>query len=316
MSFNIDNDTITIGERVFDVDRANGDNGSDTFTIESIEGLVGEIGFEQYIESWMSPRSDVDGLLGKMVTWHRDYILADGKHDEHRPQGIDFEVNCERCEGSGYDPERFDLTRRERYGRVKIGSGTEAAMTSEAAILNDKPVDGTLYLVEESTCTACEGEGTFDHGPVEWAKREHGARVVLPLDFYEHSGITMSAGTFGRRSGYPFNCPWDSGIVGIIFDTAETREECGWENRTDEEIEADLRAEVEIYARFLEGIVTYYSVEDEETGYSDGCGGFIGWEKESGMLEEMFSSLENALEKRLMEMGERAEWAARDTVTT
>jgi hypothetical protein len=38
--------------------------------------------------------------------------------------------------------------------------------------------------------------------------------MVLPMYMYDHSGITIST--------KPFNCPWDSGQIGIIFCRLET----------------------------------------------------------------------------------------------
>jgi hypothetical protein len=106
---------------------------------------------------------------------------------------------------------------------------------------------------------------------------------------------------------------WDTSMVGFIFDTADRVKECMGDDATDEQIEAALESEVQVYARWLEGDVTYYTVEDDETGFVEGCGGFIGDSDECE--RQCFSDMETAIEKRLAELDERAEMAARDIET-
>jgi hypothetical protein len=107
----------------------------------------------------------------------------------------------------------------------------------------------------------------------EHLEKEEGALHILPLFLMDHSGLTMSTGSFG--------CPWDSGQVGFIYTTAEKMKEMG----TDEDnIEACLKAEVETYSQYLSGDVWGYvlyelktcdlgHVHKEET---DSCWGFYG----------------------------------------
>lgn len=289
-SYDIKADTVTVNGKTYDVERENCRDGmSELLTIEDFPGLEAHIGYEQYIEDFMNPRADVDGILGIMVTSHRDYILGGGKHDVQIGRDDDpFEIDCDACDNTGYVPAHSE------HAADKADDGDE---------------DG------EVTCGKCGGEGIVRMSPVEWAKTVHGARVVLPLYLYDHSGISMRAGTFGTRPGYPYDCQWDSSMVGIIFDSTETREECGWEKKTDDEIEAELRQEIEIYDVYLRGDVRYYSVEDSETGYDDGCGGMLDLDSDAYVEDETFSSLARAVVDRLAEIDERAEWAARDTVT-
>lgn len=106
--------------------------------------------------------------------------------------------------------------------------------------------------------------------------------VELPLYLYDHSGITMSTGSF--------SCSWDSGQVGFIYMTALeiSREFAG------SEILARMRLqqEVEDYDQYLRGEVYGYIIERkmpcghwEET---DSCWGFFGDPRESmkGSLPE------------------------------
>jgi hypothetical protein len=69
---------------------------------------------------------------------------------------------------------------------------------------------------------------------------------------------------------------WDSGQVGVIFDTAETRKQCGLENATERDIENALREEVRIYDEYLRGQVYSFIVIDADGEHVDSCSGFLG----------------------------------------
>lgn len=97
--------------------------------------------------------------------------------------------------------------------------------------------------------------------------------IWLPLFLYDHSGISMST----SRS-YPFNDPWDSGQVGIIYvDKATIRKEYSvkhiFKNTLDKALNC-LRGEVETYDKFLTGEVYGYVIEDEQGNNIDSCWGF------------------------------------------
>jgi hypothetical protein len=300
MDIDIEHDTITLDGVTYDIDRENIENGEKLTVMLDDEpvfpGLEATMTNETYIEEFHNPRSDCDGILGVMLTWHDRYTLGGGKWDEQARGGPDFEVECPVCEGSG-ELTVFTL---------------DGDLIEDCEALHLENSVGP-FMIRLPDCAWCDGEGRIDLHPVEWAKKEHGARVVKPLHFYEHSGITISAGTFGANPGYPFNCPWDSGIVGIVFDTELSRDECGWSDKSDDEIDAELNLEIEVYASYLEGDVRCYDVEDETSGYMDACGGFIG--PKGGCEEECFCSLGNAIKKRVNEDNERSYWLAREVVT-
>lgn len=130
-----------------------------------------------------------------------------------------------------------------------------------------------------------------EHGPritTRWLKIFKGATVVLPLGLIDHSGISMYVGA-GAHWCDPGG--WDSGLVGLIFDTPETRERTGVKP---ENVEQALRTEVEVYDQYLRGEV-YYGVHLTPTGelvetdvdgdtvhghtyQEDACGGFLGYD--------------------------------------
>jgi hypothetical protein len=102
--------------------------------------------------------------------------------------------------------------------------------------------------------------------------------VILPLYLYDHSGITMSTSRF--------SCPWDSGQVGYIFvPLKRAREEFRDmpDNELREKAREALRAEVEVYDKYISGQVFMFLIEDEDGEIVDSCGGFF--DRES--LEDM-----------------------------
>lgn len=111
-------------------------------------------------------------------------------------------------------------------------------------------------------------------------RAEQDATVVLPLYLLDHSGLAMRA---GRSFADVDPGQWDSGLVGFIFDTAETRELTGV---GPEHVEQALRAEVNEYDQWLQGDVWAYVIErrqccdlgHEHWEHVDSCGGFIGWD--------------------------------------
>lgn len=96
----------------------------------------------------------------------------------------------------------------------------------------------------------------------------------LPLYLYDHSGITMSTGSF--------SCPWDSGQVGYIYLEKERfLKETGYgftkmTKKAKEKLYELLRGEVETYDQYLTGQVYGFRVEDESGSIVDSCWGFYG----------------------------------------
>lgn len=130
----------------------------------------------------------------------------------------------------------------------------------------------------------------------DFIEKECNAVAVLPLRLYDHSGISIST-----SSGYPFNCPWDSGMVGFIYATREAVEKMnGWKKMTKRRVAKVveiLESEVKVYDQYLRGDVYGFilkkpartcpecghEVEDEA---DDSCWGFFGSDhKESGLLD-------------------------------
>ena len=91
----------------------------------------------------------------------------------------------------------------------------------------------------------------------------------MPLYLYDHSGITISTGSF--------SCPWDSGQVGWVYaDRKMIEEEYGkCDKNSMTRTREVLELEVNTYDDFLTGqcFGFRYFVEEDEV---DSCWGFLG----------------------------------------
>ena len=94
-----------------------------------------------------------------------------------------------------------------------------------------------------------------EHGRVprevveRWLRIFYGATEVVWLGLIDHSGLSMYAG--GGPS--PFDPGgWDSGTVGLIFDTPKTRETTGIDTAL---VAEALRTEIKVYDAYLQGQV-------------------------------------------------------------
>lgn len=147
--------------------------------------------------------------------------------------------------------------------------GGEYANPREWDNLGVMACDYRGYSLGDEEANLGQYEGTLNDYLRELVE-ERGATVILPLFVYEHSGITMSAGSNvaesvtaadvaarGRFIGD--DAGWDTSTVGFIFDTTETREACG---TPPERIEDALRGEVATYAQYLEGDIVGWVVRD------------------------------------------------------
>lgn len=203
-------------------------------------GMTVEI---HYDEDSVNPRTDFDGQLGVMFCDYDRYELGDYDAPDPRNQT----VTCDKCDGEGRVPN----------------------------ILPDG-LRSTLDPYIE--CERCEGSGEVESPIIEYLQREYGARVVLPLVLYDHSGITMRVGSGWRSSGQFVgdDAGWDTSLVGVIFDTAETRDAYAVEDWTDEQIEKSLRAEVAQYDSHLTGECYGYIVKFPSGEEYDSCWGFLG----------------------------------------
>lgn len=191
-------------------------------------------------------------------------------------------------------------------------------------VLGDKDTPDPRPAVEER---AEEIHASFEAHLVKHLQ-ENGARVILPLFLYDHSGVSISAGgrldtgadDFDRTGRHPFDSAgWDTSSVGVIYDTEETRKECGLaDDVTDEEIERQLREEVVYYNAYLTGQVFCYAVEDADGEHLDSCGGFLEADvhsEDAYVRVQAREAAEYAAAEISKERAEAAYWLAREVIT-
>lgn len=123
-----------------------------------------------------------------------------------------------------------------------------------------------------------------------WTRRvkaQYGATVVLPIWHYTHSGMTIRT-----APSNPFHCRWDSGLMGLIFDTPQGIRDCwGTDNPANKPptragIKSALTGEVEVYNTWLSGDVYGYVIEDADGDEVDACWGFYGIDDVKEQAEE------------------------------
>ena len=120
--------------------------------------------------------------------------------------------------------------------------------------------------------------------------------VILPLFLYDHSGITMSTGSF--------HDPWDSGQVGWIYATKKDVRESFMVNRVTKSILERatklLQSEVDTYDQYLRGDIYGYEVIDKITGEDlDSCWGFYGIEDVREQATEAAKYAQTAKQKEM-----------------
>lgn len=96
--------------------------------------------------------------------------------------------------------------------------------------------------------------------------------VVLLLQIYDHSGVTMYVTSDGTKQDR-----WDSSNVGFIYVTAEkVKGEWGDGPDAKEKAESCLKAEVTEYDKYLRGTIYGYQIEDADGDPIESCWGIYG----------------------------------------
>lgn len=222
----------------------------------------------------MNPRTEYDNV-GTMVCFHRRYNLGD-KHDYSSPD--DFLSSLVRNNvpekdivsfvkaGKGNVFVQYDRQEKDYSVSEQTKNGWKYSFSTDKERIADDVIDmlsfdDCLSLLEKSV-------------------------VILPLYLYDHSGITMSTGSF--------NDPWDSGQVGWIYCTKEHAEKelntkgKGWKQAA---IDC-LESEVQTYDYYIMGDVYGFTIEEQtdseadEWEETDSCWGFIGDTLENSGIDE------------------------------
>ena len=215
--------------------------------------------------------------VGTMVCWHGRYDLGD---EQPKEDPSEYKLNLLRGDAA-FD--RADAW----FDRILAGGDDDAVARARLHWIAAR--DGAM---------------------------ERSGLIMLPLYLYEHSGITISTGSF--------SCRWDSGQVGFIYCTmAKARKEWGEKYNpgiTDKEIRAKaiacMKSEVKTYAAFLEGHVVGYIAEDPYGKQINSCWGYYPEEDDYAYaIREAKSDIDHWHTERDAEAKEKTYWEQRDTLT-
>ena len=112
------------------------------------------------------------------------------------------------------------------------------------------------------------------------------ADYKLPVYGYDHGSLTIKT--------TPFNCPWDSGLLGFIYTTREEALSRGI--KTEEEVMRQLREEVETYDHWLNGKVYAWTLYRWDGSGWDEIDGLSGYYRTKGNEEVLTADLPSEIE--------------------
>lgn len=232
----------------------------------------------------LNPRTDYDNF-GHMVCWHSRYNLG----DEHNYEDTNELFMRLVLDSVGADAV-IDYVQSGKAESIKLvhdNSANEWAIQSMSSRYKDWCSDEVF-------------EGSFENNKQEIFENlvevlstkdlytlASEKNTILPLNLYDHGGISMSVSSFMGRAQH---AEWDSGQVGWIYATAEEIQkeygDCSPESMA--KAKALLNSEVETYDYYLTG--QCYGFQLYENGEeSDSCWGFLGNFKE--VLQEIADSV-------------------------
>lgn len=135
-----------------------------------------------------------------------------------------------------------------------------------------------------------------------YLREHHGARLIVPVSYYEHGLVRYYAGTEADR--------WDGGAARVAVLSAAALES---EFEGDaEKARARLDAELETYTDWCNGSVYSVVVEDGSGDVLDSLGDIYGLEHARAEAKAMLGACHR---EWLQEQAERRYWAERDVET-
>jgi len=219
-----------------------------------------------YDDDPISPIENWD-MFGTMVCWHNRYTLG---HEQPK---------CKSDEWFQQLAMEADPTLEDKIDYWENGIGWRRLSIKYSNFNDNKAFD------------ACEER---IKSLIEKAIRKY--YVILPLYLYDHSGITISTGSF--------SCPWDSGQIGYIYISIENILKEFNRKKISKKLRQKaidlMRGNVNSYDDYLTGSIYGYMVEptdeNKEIKCDDSCWGFYGYDHEkSGLLESAKGSIDYAI---------------------
>ena len=259
----------------------------------------------------ISPRTDFDGHIGKMMCWHRHYNLGD--YEENNFSDPDQFLSNILHENVS-DKSIINFVRNGKTSNeTKLVYNRSSKMWELWAwyyVTFQSPKEAKFQIYEENEDITWLVDDIIDclSDKDKWYLLEKHANIVaLPLYLYDHSGITMNCCGFSDRL--------DSGQVGWIYTDKNTVLETGadikgnWKKTAYEW----MKGEVKEYDMYLQnkvyGIITEeYNGEgdpEDDNNWTDkeSCWGFYSGKwgndlieeiaNEYGISEQLFEKFEN-----------------------
>lgn len=139
---------------------------------------------------------------------------------------------------------------------------------------------------------------------VEAAYKRGEIVYYAPVYAYIHSGISVSLGT-----AYPYNCPWDSGLAGMVYVTKE-KAKAEFPKLGGRALwlacERVAKAEIETFDQYLTGDVWGFVIKHKKE-VVESCCGFYGYayclSEAKGVVDQLVEAQEQ------LEMDLREDWA-------
>jgi hypothetical protein len=214
----------------------------------------------------LNPIKEFD-MMGKMACWHSRYDLG---HEQPEVDPNEYMIDL---------ISEYDGTVRDRIEYWERFEGCTQLMNKH------KNASRIAYRAIVEKVSKIINKGIDSH------------YILLPLHLYDHSGITISTGSFG--------CPWDSGQVGFIYVSKESiKKEYNWKNLSKNRIEKIvdiLKSEVKLYDDYLAGNVYGFMTKDQLGNDIDSCWGFFGDFEKSGLMDMAKSSIDCYIEELIEE---------------
>lgn len=242
-----------------------------------------------YDESCESPRTNDCGNLSHMICFARHYSIGD-EHKWNEP--IEFLRDLVHQHVSYKAVKSFILAHKGDCWLEKL---------ENRYILHDGEsdwYDAEYDLDADFDAIAEQAEDYLSQADCCSLLGECEELVISTISMLDHSGVSVWIGN-------PSD-PWDSGIIGFIYQTKkdtieqngateENWKEVAWEN---------MEAEMSIYANYLEGECYGFVVEDKDGGQVDSCWGYIGDSGIKKIKDECKSTIDHEVERREKEYAE------------
>ena len=219
----------------------------------------------------LNPREDYDNF-GHMVCWHSRYNLGD-KHDYEDTNELFQRLVLDSISADTV----IDFVKSGKAEGIRLVQNADTSqweIQSMSSYYKDWRSDYIFYDSFESSKQEIFESLVDSLSNKDLYALASEKNIILPLNLYDHGGISMSVSSFLGRAQH---AEWDSGQVGWIFATPqEIQKEYGdLSAESFEKAKSLLCGEVETYNYYLTG--QCYGFRLYENGEEiDNCWGFLG----------------------------------------